>query len=80
MAKYSFFNKTLDREDLKRKVQETEKPILFTYGFEYRHPTIHREPIDVSKAIRIIENEFYLDAEVTDEYIHLNAFSSNDMM
>ena len=79
MYKVSFYDGSLNRAVLKRKVQETEKPILFTYGYEYRHPTIHRKPISVDEAMRIIEKEFYLDAEETRECIHLNAFSDNDM-
>lgn len=79
MYKASFFDGSLDRAVLKLKVQETHKPILFTYGYEYRHPTTHRQPVSVDKAISIIDNECYLDAEETDDYIHLNAFSDNDM-
>ncbi len=79
MLKMSFMNGTMDREKLKEFIDETEKPIRYTYGFGYRNPTIHKILIDKEKAMKIVKDEYYLDAEEFSDYIHLNAYSNNDM-
>ena len=79
MLKMSFSNKTLKRDELVGFIQTTTKPILYTYGFAYRHPTTYKKPITVDEAIQIAKNECFLDADEYDEYLHLNAFSSNDL-
>lgn len=79
MIKMSFYNNTLKRDELKKFIEHYEKPILFTFGFEYRHPTTHRKKISTEEALRIVDGFSFLDAEETEEYLHLNAFSENDM-
>ena len=80
MLKMSFCNKKMDRSELVKFIQTTTKPILYTYGFVYRHPTTYKKPVTVDEAIQIVKEEFYLDADEYDDYLHLNAFSSNDML
>lgn len=80
MLKMSFCNKKMDRSELVKFIQTTTKPILYTYGFAYRHPTTYKKPVTVDEAVQIVKEEFYLDADEYDEYLHLNAFSSNDML
>lgn len=79
MLEMSFYNGTLDREKAKKIIAETAKPLKYTYGLSYRNPTTHNKPITKDEAIRIIENQSLLDIEDKGEYIHLNAYSSNDM-
>ena len=75
----SFSNRTLDRKVLIDFVETTDKQILYTFGLAYRHPTIYKKPITKAEAVSIIEKESLLDAKEYADYIHLNAFSSNDM-
>lgn len=79
MFKMSFYNGTLDREKLITEIKNTKKPIKYTYGFGYRNPTIHKKPVSVDEAIEIVRKQSLLDAEEYEEYIHLNAYSDNDM-
>lgn len=79
MIKMSFSNRTLDRAKLAEEIKRTGKPILYTYGLAYRHPTTYKKQISKEEALRIIKEESLLDANEYDEYIHLNAFSGSDM-
>ena len=79
MLKMSFYNKTLDRKVLISVIESTEKPIVYTYGFAFRHPTTHRKPITKEEAVKIVNEEYLLDAEEEENCLHINAFSSNDM-
>ena len=79
MIKMSFYNGTLNRETLRAVIDTTDKEIVFTYGYEYRHPTTHRKPITKEEAKEIVNKESLLDATEEETCIHLNAFSSNDM-
>lgn len=79
MIKMSFYNGTLDKNKLKEFIKTTDKDIRYTYGFEYRSPTTHKVLIDKERAINITENESFLDAYEFEDYLHLNAYSGNDM-
>lgn len=79
MLKMSFYNGTMDRKKLKKFIEETEKPIRYTYGFKYRGPTTMNVPKTKEQALKIVENESYLDAEELEDCLDLNAYSSNDM-
>ena len=79
MLKLSFYSRTSHRDQLKKFIVNTEKPIVYTYGFEYRHPTTHRKPVDKEQALSIVRTQYYLDATEEDDCLHLNAYSDNDM-
>ena len=79
MLKMSFFDGTLDRNKAREFVNITDKKLVYTYGFEYRNPTTHRVPIDKERALELISHESYLDITEEEDFIHFNAFSSNDM-
>lgn len=79
MLKMSFYNGTLNRDILKAVIETTEKPIVYTYGYEYRQPTTHRKPVTKEEALNIVKKESLLDAKEEEHCIHLNAYSSNDM-
>lgn len=79
MIKMSFYNGTLDRKEAMKLVSDTDKKLVYTYGYEYRNPITHRKPITLDEAIDKIKNESLLDITEEEDCIHLNAFSSNDM-
>lgn len=79
MLKMSFYDGTLDREKVKEEISKTTKDIKYTYGLGYRNPTTNHKPISKEEAIRIVETESLLDVTEYEDYIHLNAYSCNDM-
>lgn len=79
MLNMSFYNGTLKRDVLKAVIETTEKPIVYTYGYAWKNPTIHRKPVTKEQALDIVKEEDLLDAKEEESCIHLNAFSSNDM-
>lgn len=79
MIKMSFYNGTLNRNELTEFIRTTEKPILYTIGFAYRHPTTYRKPISKYDALKIAKDECYLDADEEQGCLHLNAYTENDM-
>ena len=74
----SFYNGTLDRAKL-REMVETAEDIRYTYGLGYRGPSTNRVPITKERALEIIKTESLLDADDEKGYLHLNAYSANDM-
>ena len=79
MLKMSFYDGSLDRNKAKEFVAETNKPLRYTYGFSYRNPTTHNKPITKEEALKIIDDQGFLDITEEQEYVHLNAYSENDM-
>ena len=79
MLKMSFYNGTLDKNELKSFVLATSKPIVYTYGLGMRNPTTYRKPVSVDEAIQIVDAQSLLDATEENDCVHLNAFSDNDM-
>lgn len=79
MLNMSFYDGTLNRAKAKEFIAETKKPLKYTYGLGYRNPTTNHEPITKEQAIEIIKKESLLDITEHNDYVHLNAFSSNDM-
>ena len=75
----SFYNGTLNREELINFIKTTNKPIKYTYGLGYRNPTTNHVPITVERAIEIVKTQSLLDATEYEDYLHLNAYSDNDM-
>lgn len=69
----------MDRDKLKKFIVDTDKPIRYTYGLGYRNPTTNKVLVDKVKALEIVETESLLDARENEEYLHLNAYSGNDM-
>ena len=79
MLKMSFYDGTLNRTELKDFIKNTDKPIKFTYGLGFRNPTTNRVPITKEKALHYVDTESLLDAHEYEDYLHLNAYSGNDM-
>ena len=75
----SEFRGSRDREDAKKHILETDKPLKYTHGLGYRGPSIHNKPITKEEAISIIDKGDFLDITEYDDYIHLNTYSDNDM-
>ena len=79
MIKMSFYDGSLDRAEAKKVIANTDKPCKYTYGLGYRNPATNRKPISKDEAFRIIDKEILLDINEYEDYIHLNAYSENDM-
>ena len=79
MIKMSFYNGTLNRDELEKFILKMEKPVVYTYGFAYRRPTTYRVSVSVEQALDIVRHQSYLDATEEENCLHLNAFSDNDM-
>lgn len=60
-------------------LKTTKKPILYTYGLKYRHPTTCDVPINRNKALEIWNKRSLLDIDEKEDAIYLNEYSSNDM-
>lgn len=70
----------MKNEDIER-IQNTNKDIRYTYGFTWKNPTTNKVLITKEKAIELIQsgNYAHYDLTETDEYLHLNLYSANDM-
>lgn len=79
-SKMSFYDGTLNKKVAAAYVSATDKPLLYTYGYEYRNPSTHRVPVEKDLALVVIERESYLDIQFETDYVHLNAFSENDLL
>lgn len=79
MLRMSFHDGTLNKEELIKFVNSTEKEVRYTYGLGFRNPTTNRELVTKDRALEIIESQSLLDATEEKDYLHLNAFSVNDM-
>lgn len=75
----SFYNGTLNKTILKEFIENTEKPIRYTFGLKYRSPTTRDVPVSKEKALEIVSRESLLDAKELDNCLDLNAYSGNDM-
>ncbi len=80
MLKYSFMSRysNCTKEDAVNFLRTTNKPIKYTYGFEYKHPTTHKVPIDAETAIQNM-NKHWTDVTEYEDYVHVNSYSDNDM-
>ena len=80
MLKMSFFDGTLNKEKAKEYILNSGKPCRYTYKLGYRsNSTTNNIFITKEEALEIIAKESLLDLREHDTYIHLNAYSSNDM-
>lgn len=81
MLKYTFFGgkspNTL--EEAKELIRTSDKPCKYTYGLGFRNPTTNHVPISKEDALECCDKECLLDIDEYEDYIHLNAYSSNDM-
>lgn len=79
MLKMSFSDGTLNRGELRQFIKDTDKKILFTYGLTFRNPATNKKEITKEDALEIVSVENLLDAKEYQDYLFLNAFSSNDL-
>ena len=79
MLEMSFYDGTLNRKKAIEFIATTDKPLKYTYGLGYRNPTTNHKPITKERAIEIIDTEGLLDIYEHEDYVHLNAYSDNDM-
>ena len=80
---YTFYGRSngkfQNKDDVIAYVKESDKPCVYTYGFEYRHPTTHRVPLTKDEAIEKIKKNSFVDVTEEKDVIHINAYSDNDM-
>ncbi len=80
IRKMSLYDGTLDRKVAAQLIEETRKPIRYTYGFAWKNPTTLRVPISKNRALEIVEKGLYtMDFVEYEDYIHINEFSGSDM-
>lgn len=79
MLNMSFYNGTLNRTELIDFISNTNKPIKYTFGLLYKDPATKYKPISKQEAIAIANGADLLDAEETQDFLHLNAYHINDM-
>ena len=79
MMNMSFYKGTLDKAKAIEIINGSSKPCKYTYGFKYRRPTTHLVSVTKERAAEIINRESLVDIVEYDDYIDINAFSSNDM-
>ena len=65
LIRMSFYRGTLNKEKLKSFIENTDKPIRFTYGLSMRNPTTNKVLVSKKEALEIVDKESLLDA---DEY------------
>ena len=53
MLKMSFYDGTLNRDEAKEVIINTDKDLKYTYGLGYRNPTTHKKPIDKAEAFAL---------------------------
>lgn len=69
-----------ERDEALKFIEETEKPIKYTYGLGYRHPTTYKVPITKEEANKyIMEHYSMLDVEEYEDYVHINQYSEMDL-
>lgn len=66
-------------KEIKDFLSATTKPIKYTYGLKYRNPTTYMVHKSLAEALEIVDNEGLLTVNEYEDYIDMNAYSSNDM-
>ena len=79
MLNMSTYYGTMDRSKLAEFIKTTDKPIVYTFGFEWKNPTIRRVEKTINEALEIVRDESWLEAEEEEEVLHLHGYSENDM-
>lgn len=81
MFKHGFFKEETRKTDqeIREFIKNTNKPLVYTYGYAWKSPTTYRVPIDKEEALKRIERNSLTDITEEDEVIHINQFSENDM-
>lgn len=80
MLKYDLMKGGATKQEVLDFIAATDKPIRYTYGLEYKKPTINHVPISKSEAIEQVKDGFaMMDVIEYDDYLHINRFSPNDL-
>ena len=83
--RYSTIRMTGDEEntvtlgELVNLIEQTEKPFKYTYDLGYRNPITHNEPRTREEILDIIKSESIITVTEHKNYIHVNAYSANDI-
>lgn len=79
MLDMDFYNGSLDPEVAKTEIAKSDKPCVFTYGYEWKSPTTHRLPVEKDWVYELIDTESWLRITEEKEVIHIQKFDANDM-
>ncbi len=79
MLDMDFYNGSLDPEVAKAEIAKSDKPCVFTSGYEWKNPTTHRVPVEKDWVYKLIDTESWLRIREEKEVIHIQKFSANDM-
>jgi hypothetical protein len=79
MLDMDFYNGSLDPEVAKTEIAKSDKPCVFTYGYEWKNPTAHRLPVEKDWVYKLIDTETWLRITEEKEVIHIQKFDANDM-
>lgn len=81
LFEHSFYyaDKRKSNEEIIEFLKSTNKPIKYTYGYKWKHPSTYEVPKTLDQAIAIVNENGLLDVEEKPDYIDMNEFSENDM-
>lgn len=79
MLNMDFYNGSLDPEVAKAEIARSEKPCVFTYGYEWKNPTTHRAPVDKEWIYKLLDTESWLRITEEKDVFHIQKFDANDM-
>lgn len=79
MLKMDFYNGSLNIDIAKEEIAKSEKPCVFTSGYEWKNPTTHRVPMAKEEVYNLLDSESWLKITEEKDVIHIQAFSANDM-
>ena len=60
-------------------LESTTKPIVYTIGWEYRHPNTHRKPITKEMAVDLLKTYPMINVKVEDTCVHVQKLDALDM-
>lgn len=79
MLKTSNVKSSLAKLEIANYIEASNKPCVYTYGFEFKNPTTHRKKITKQQAIDKVLSYGIVDITEETDVIHINEFSDNDM-
>lgn len=66
----------MNREEI---IKNTNKKILLTVGFRFKHPTTYLKEVSKVDAIKAIDWSAHFDVKEFEDHIELDCYSANDM-
>ena len=70
--------KNLSKKEIVDFLKKTKKPIRYTFGLGYRHPSTYKETVSKKEAVEAFLKH-WSDVIEYDEYVYIQSYSANDM-